>query len=164
MKYLSLLFLFGLLTILGCSGTSSASREASDTYSENIGTATALDIKEKTRKFFTKFNFEILRYTEDSDMISFESSWKLRSAMNDEVEKGFEEGRIRLFIQASPRRVRQTDAFSDLHVVKFTVENQVRYITTQKWVNAPITPMVRAYLKKLSDELTMEFRTGIRQF
>jgi hypothetical protein len=158
----NLLFCFALVFLTACAG--SGGTTSNSTYTADVGTATALDVKDKGRMFLDRQQYQVVRQEETSDLIYIETHWRFRSPFEDEVELGVEEARTRIFLRASARGMRQQGLFSDISVVKLTAENQVRYRGEAIWKDARITPELRSYLKKLSDDLSIVFRTGIRTF
>lgn len=162
MKSIPLLSCIALVFISACSGSGEATRNS--LYTADIGTATALDVKDKGRLFLDRQQYQVLRQEETNELIYIETHWRFRSPFDDEVEQGVEEARTRIFLRATPRGMRQQGLFSDISIVKLTAENQVRYRGETTWRDARITPQLRSYLRKLSDDLSIEFRTGIRKF
>jgi len=162
MKTNSFLSCFVLVFLTACAGSGGAT--SSSTYSADVGTATSLDVKDKGTSFLDRQQYQVVRQEETNELIYMETHWRFRSPFEDEVELGVEEARTRLFLRATPRGMRQQGLFSDISVVKLTAENQVRYLGETAWRDAHMTPKLRSYLRKLSDDLSIVFRTGIRKF
>lgn len=158
-------FFLGLsvLFVAGCAGTSGAGDLGlPGHYQADVGLATAFDLRDKTRRVLDKYQFEVLRFDQNADMIYYETQWKDRYPFQDEVDQGIEGTRTRIIIQGKPRtrRKNQSDVFS----VKFSAESQVRLKETSDWHYALISPMAKIYLKQLADDLETEYRSGLRRF
>jgi hypothetical protein len=151
-----------LIFLVACAGSKSTT--SNSTYDADVGTATSLDVKDKGTSFLDRQQYQVLRQEETTELIYMETHWRFRSPFEDEVELGVEEARTRIFLRATPRGMRQQGIFSDISSVKLTAENQVRYRGETTWRDAHITPKLRSYLRKLSDDLSIAFRTGIRKF
>jgi len=162
MKSIPSLSCFVLVFLAACSG--SGGTTSNSTYDADIGTATSLDVKEKGTLFLDRQQYQVLRQEETTELIYMETHWRFRSPLEDEIELGVEEARTRIFLRATPRGMRQQGLFSDISSVKLTAENQVRYRGETAWRDAHMTPKLRSYLRKLSDDLSIVFRTGIRKF
>jgi len=162
MKSIPSLSCFVLVFLAACSGSGGTTNNS--TYDTDIGTATSLDVKEKGTLFLDRQQYQVLRQEETTELIYMETHWRFRSPFEDEIELGVEEARTRIFLRATPRGMRQQGLFSDISSVKLTAENQVRYRGETTWKDAHITPKLRSYLRKLSDDLSIVFRTGIRKF
>lgn len=156
------LFCFVLVFLAACAASQGTT--SSNTYTADVGTATAMDVKDKGRLFLDRQQYQVLRQEETSDLIYMETHWRFRPPFEDEIELGVEEARTRIILRAQARGMRQQGLFSDISAVKFTAENQVRYRGETTWKDGQITPKLRLYLRKLSDDLSIVFRTGIRNF
>ncbi|MBI3005394.1 MAG: hypothetical protein HYY49_08250 [Ignavibacteriales bacterium] len=160
-RFVSPLLLFSIVLSFGCAGSDEASGRGTLIYSANLGTATLFDANAKSRTILERNQFRIQRVETSADMYYLETEWKNRGAFDDELEQGIEAGLTRIIIQATPRG---RAASSDLHTVRLQAENQVRYLHTFEWRVAPMSNMLIAYLKKLSEDFVVEFRTGYRKF
>jgi hypothetical protein len=155
---ISLMFVVG-----GCSAAGSSDRDVRpDLYTANLGTATQLDFREKTRRMLDRYQFQVIRFEQTTDATFFETEWKLRYPFEDELQQSVEEARTRLIITATPRT--RTPMGSDLHTVRFEAENQVRYRDARDWHYIQMSDMLKAYLKEFCDKLSTEFRAGIRRY
>lgn len=158
-----IVFMVSLILVGGCSGSGRSDREVRpDLYTANLGTATQLDFREKTRKMLDRYQFQVIRFEQTTDATFFETEWKLRYPFEDELQQSVEEARTRLIITATPRT--RTPMGSDLHTVRFEAENQVRYRDARDWHYIQMSDMLKAYLKEFCDKLATEFRAGIRRY
>ncbi len=155
------MMLFVSLHLCGCASSRSED-EVAARYTANLGTATLYDFSLKTRQILDRYQFQVVRYESTTDLTHFETGWKPRFPFSDEIERGIEEARTRIFIQASPRG--RSAGASDLSVVRMEAENQVRLRGSQEWHHAPMSKMLREYLREFSDDLATELRTGLRRF
>lgn len=151
-----------LVTGWGCS-SSRGNSSASNTYTANVGTATAYDFKDKTQRLFTRYQFQVYRFQETADLIFIETEWKLRYPFEDELAHGIEEAKTRIVAEARPRS-RMSSGGSELNRVSFYAENLVRFKQSHEWQPVALSDMLKSYLKEFADDLTTEFRTGIRKF
>ena len=148
----------------GCSGTYTVKKESNPiTFTAKVGTATAYDIEEKTRRLLDRYRYEIVRFEKTYDQIYFETQWRYRSPFEDEYEISVVDARTRIIINARPR-TRTYVTGTDLYVIHVRGENQVRLEGSDAWINLPMTDMVMVYLSKFAENLEMEFRTGIRKY
>jgi hypothetical protein len=150
-----------MMVLWGCAGTSGDGDDVR-MYNANLGAATLFDLNQKTRQMFDRYQFQLIRVETSTDMTYYETEWKPRRPFDDEAEQGIAEARTRIIIQATPRTRAVMGA--DMSTVKMIAENQVRFENSVEWQYGTITSMVRAYLKSFSDDLTMEFRTGMRRY
>jgi hypothetical protein len=147
----------------GCSGSAGSDKDVRpDLYTANLGTATQLDFREKTRKMLDRYQFQVIRYEQTTDATFFETEWKMRYPFEDELQQNVEEARTRLIITATPRT--RAPMGSDLHTVRLEAENQVRYRDGRDWHYLQMSEMLKAYLKEFCDKLSTEFRSGIRTY
>lgn len=152
-----------ILVVGGCSGFGSSEKDVRpDFYTANLGTATQLDFREKTRKMLDRYQFQVVRFEQTTDATFFETEWKLRYPFEDELQQNVEEARTRLIITAMPRT--RTPMGLDLHTVRLEAENQVRYRNGRDWHYLEMSEMLKAYLKEFCDKLSTEFRAGIRRY
>lgn len=158
---LTMLSLFVLLTLVACSGSGEASSRRGLTYSANLGAATLYDINTKTRAVLDRYQFRIERIESSTDMLYIETEWKNRYPFDDEIEQGIDAALTRIIIQATPRT---RSVGGDLNTVRLQAENQVRYRHGVEWHIVPMSPMLISYLKKLTEDTTIELRTGIRKY
>lgn len=148
-----------LCIILGCS-SARKSGENPTNYNRNLGTAYPTDVKEKTARIFNKYNYVIIRHEESFEQIYFETDWRYRGPFDDEIDLGIVDARTRLIVNATPR----TRSGTDLYTVRMTAETQVRFEDTNEYITVPMTDMLMAYLKTISDDLRLELMQGIRRY
>ena len=151
-----------LVLFFGCSGTYQKKTNPTE-FNANVGTATAYDIKEKTRRLLMRYQYEIVREEHTYDQEYFESEWKNRRPFEDEIDLGIVAGRSRLTINAIPR-TRTAITGSDLYVVRVYGENMVRFQGSDEWIRPTMTDMARKYFAKFAEDLRLELSTGIRKF
>ena len=160
---ITIIVVAGLTTLLGCASSSNTEAGANvKAYTTNLGTATLYDINQKTSLILDRYQFQIIRFESSTDMTYYETEWKSRYPFEDEIDQGVQQARTRIIIQATPRARGALGA--DLSTVRLQVENQVRYRDGVEWHYAAVAGMLKSYIKELIDNLTTEFRTGIRKF
>lgn len=158
-------FILGILLtgfLYGCAGSASTEDSSAKSFTANLGTATVLDINQKARLLLERYQFQIVRYESTVDALYFETEWKPRYPFDDEIGQGIEETRTRIIIQATPRT--RSALGSDLNTVRMEAENQVRLKNGVDWRYAEMSKMLRAYLRKFADDLSTEFRVGLRRY
>ena len=148
-----------LLVVVGCA----ASGAAVSTYREQLGNATPGDLAKETRLIFEQFHFEMEREDSSVTYQVYETRWNGRTPFQDELDSGVVEARTRLMVTGRARGGGSTGT-ANVRVVEFTAENLVMFSVSGEWVVGRITPMVRDYIDKISNELKMRFTTGLRVF
>lgn len=160
--YFSALLL--LLVFWSCSSTYTVTRDLNPTvFTTRIGTATSYDFKETVSRLLNRYQYDVVRFEQTNDQIYIETYWRYRFPFEDEINLGVADAETRFIINARPRK-RSYLSSSDLWVVQFQGENQVRLGNSDAWVNAPMTNMAMSYFNKFADDLKIEFYTGLRKF
>ena len=140
--------IIAFIMLFGCSSTHKKKMNPTE-FTANIGTATAYDIKTKTRRLLMRYQYEIVREEFSYDQLYFESEWRNRAPFDDEIDMGIVEGRMRITINAVPR-TRSSITGNDLNVVRVYGENMVRFQGSDEWVRLAMTNMVRKYFAKFA--------------
>lgn len=165
-KLLSFTLLLGVFMAAGCAGSSSGNKAnipSPNNYTTEVGVATDFDFKEKTRRILDKYQYEIVRFEESSDMIYFETRWKDRYPFEDEDQLGISQARSRFILEARPRT---RGIRGSVKVFRITViaENEALYLGSEEWQHVPMTSSYKKYVKRFAEDLRSEFRSGIRRF
>jgi len=152
------------LILGGCAGTYQSKKKSDlTTFNTKVGVATAIDIKEKTRRLLDRYHYQVVRFEETYDEIYIETQWSYRTPFEDEYNQGIVNTRTRFIIVTNPR-TRSYAGGVDLHLVNVRGENQVRYVDSDNWVNSPISDMLMTYFNKFAEDLKTELSMGIRKF
>jgi len=116
----------------------------------NLGKATEYDVNQTIPRTLRKYQFQILDQYDTGGYFTIETDWKQRYPMQDELEKGITEGKMRLFI-----RMRKTS--DNLSYVQLEVENMIKTIEDKNWFTAVPEDDVRMEVERMVEELTSEF-------
>jgi len=166
-SFLSVELCFLIPILIGCAGSGSSSRsggDSSSSYIANVGTATSYDVRDKTQRLIYKHHYVVFRAEESQDMIYFETEWKDRAPFQDEEEGGILEARTRFILEARPRIRAEVAGSSDLNNVRLIFENLVLRESSPEWIYLPMTAMCKSYVRRIADDLIIDFRTGFRKF
>ena len=151
-----------LILLMGCASSGNGGGGVKN-YLKNVGTATPLDVNQKTNRILQKYQYRVVRSQEDEYQMYFETDWRYRTPFEDELETGVVDARTRLTVTGKPRS-RTGVAGADLYVVRVMAENEARYEGSQQWMRVPMSNMLVEYLDKISDDLKLELLQGIRQY
>ncbi len=157
MKKIATLIILLLITIIyGCA--SMRGTGAATTYTQSIGNATEFDVKQKTHRVLVeRYSFDIVRFTESSDLIYFETDWRERLPLDDEIALGVEATRSRIIIEARPRT-------RTYFTVRFNAETMGRFTGSDTWEYIKVTNDLRAYMRDIARDLERELDSGIRLY
>jgi len=131
------------------------------TYKKPLGTAALTDVETKVPKIFSRLQYEIERQDASPALLTILTRWNGRYPLQDEQAQGVVETRTRLILTARARA--RSGGTADVRIVELTAENQVLTGDATEW-RPLMTPMFRAYLDQLVDELKTELLTGIRVY
>ena len=152
----------GAAALLVACATSGSGGSAT-TLREQLGSATPGDLSRKTRLVFERFQFEIERQDSSTTYQVYESRWKGRYPLQDEVDSGVTEAMTRLIVRARARGGGGIGS-TDVRVVEFVAENMVRVGEEPDWRRDLFTPLFREYVGGIAEALRTEFLQGIRVF
>lgn len=176
-----LCIIFLVLIFINCSSLG----RKSFAYKSPLGLVTTLDFNEKTDRVFTKYQYVVVRNEKSGSEIYVETQWKDHLPFDDEQQERIVASRTRIILRARPRLrssrrdVAVTDAADETDVpripggaqsnvginkVEFIAEYMVQYEDNPEWQEIPMSKTVKDNLKRIADELKMEFVTGIRKF
>lgn len=145
-------------------GAACAARGGPTTYRVTAGSGTPHDIVRYASRILSRYQFEIERADTSAMQLIIETRWRSRYPLQDEIDAGVEQARTRLTLEARSRRRGVGGPGSDIRQVTITVENMVRLADTVEWVRGFMTPMFRAYIDQLADELETDLHSGVRVF
>ncbi|MBM4168703.1 MAG: hypothetical protein FJ215_06050 [Ignavibacteria bacterium] len=149
------------ILVLGVSGCAGGGGRAGTIYSENLGTGTLYDINTKSQAILNRYQYRIERVESTTDLLYIETEWKNRYPFDDEIEQGVNAALTRIVIRATPRG---RGVGSDNNSIRFEGENKVRYQGGEEWHIVPMSPMLIAHFKDITDDLITDLRTGFRKF
>jgi hypothetical protein len=129
----------------------------------DVGVGTAPDIDRKAREVLGRYRFQIVRVQPPPD-IYYETEWLRRDPFDDERSAGAEAAQSRVIVRARQRGLGiSTSSIANTFAIDVTVENMVRAEGGADFRPAPVTAAFRAFAKKLTDELELELRSGLRR-
>ncbi len=151
-----------LLSLPGCA--SSHARESPPAeVTADVGVGTAADIDRKAREVLARYRFQVVRVQPPPD-VYYETEWLRRDPFDDERSAGAEAAQSRVIVRARQRGLGiSSTSIANTFAIDVTVENMVRAAGGADFRPAPLTPAFRAFAKKLTDELELELRSGLRR-
>ncbi|MDR9419297.1 hypothetical protein [Gracilimonas sp.] len=113
-------------------------------------------MKIETPRIFSRFGYEVQRQEESLSDVYFESRWRKRPPLEDEVQLGIRQVNTRLIVRATPRAT----AGSSGHIYKVTLiaENQYQDSETGEWKFSPLTEQAIAKIEEIADAFKTEFQ------
>ncbi|RKY88150.1 hypothetical protein DRQ09_03335 [candidate division KSB1 bacterium] len=177
---ISIIFLI-LPLFINCSG--SFGGKTSGRFRTNLGLVTSYDFNEKTFRILNKYQYDVVRTEQTPEEQYVETQWKDHLPYADEQELGVVASRTRIILRARPRTRSETreqtvksqnmeelpvvgggKVLAGLNRVEFVAEYMVQLQDNLEWQQIPMTKAVKKYLRRVADELKMEYVTGIRKF
>lgn len=149
-----------VLALAGCALAGSAHRQL--TYRKALPNATANDLVEKTRLVLDRNGF-LLERAEQSTYVFVETRWLGRYPFQDEIDAGVVEAMTRISVRGRPRG-RMSPGTVNLQISELTAENMVRLEGSLEWERGFFTPMFKAYIDEIVDDLSTELQRGVRVF
>lgn len=144
----------------GATDNDASSSAAVESFSKDVGLATAFDLERQTRRILERYQYEIIRFDEGAYTF-VDTAWKPRPVLPDEQAMGIVAARTRILIRTRLRS-RVTDETLAVHRVTFSAENMVR-IGDADWQYGVMTEDFKDYLDRIATQFESEFRTGIRR-
>jgi hypothetical protein len=155
MARLSTLFRIGVLATL----SACASGHANANVQRSVGMGSAPDILERSQRVLNIFQYEIDREESSALLITVQTRWRRRSPFDDEKSAGFNQAENRVTVTGRART--DSDVGGSVYAVSMLVENRVRLSDSEQWIEAPPTPMYRAYADSLTKHLQRELTLGV---
>jgi len=116
----------------------------------NLGKATEYDVNQTIPRTLRKFQFQILDQYNTGGYFTIQTDWKQRYPMQDELDKGIIEGKMRLFI-----RLRKIS--DNLSYCQLEVENMIMTSEDRNWFNSVPEGELKDEVDRMVEELTREF-------
>ena len=163
----SLLVALGAVAVAGCTSSSAGGAGGAGgadplSYKQALGTAALGDIIRQVPRVLLRNQFEIERSDSSSAYLVIRSRWNDRYPLEDERDGGVTEARTRVVLTARARA--RSGGTADVRVVELQAENMVLMGDSTQWRNDFMTPMFRAYIDRIANELKTELLTGIRVY
>lgn len=147
-----------VVVLSGCGAAMQGGAAGEDAvFRMDLGRATPNDIARDTRKIFTRFHYEIERSNETAHATFFESRWRRRYPLEDEIAMDIAEVQTRVTIRASAMQ-----SGTGLARVEFIGETLVRMAEESDYRRNVITEQARQQFERMTRALKTEFDTGIR--
>jgi hypothetical protein len=161
LRYIPLFLVSALLTaslLTGCAG--SGATVSNSNYRTNLGSVTYNNIVNLTeRALVTRFGYRYQREEVSSpENIYLETEWKDVRPTDDETALGVQFVRSRFVVTARVRNRTTGDLSANI-----LSNTEYRMQNTPDWVDAPMTPQRREYVKDVVDYLQRELRSGWRE-
>jgi hypothetical protein len=116
----------------------------------NLGKATEYDINQTIPRTLRKYQYQILDQYDTGGYYTIQTDWKHRYPLEDELDKGIIEGKMRLFI-----RMRKIS--DNLSYVQLEVENMIKTSEDRYWFNSIPEGKLKEKVERMVEELTREF-------
>jgi hypothetical protein len=141
-------------------GSGPGPQASGDSFSKDVGLATAADLERQTNRILERYQYSIERF--DIGAYSFiDTRWKDRPVTEDERASGFVAARTRIMIRTRLRS-RATDPVLAVHRVTFNAENLVRRAAGGDWERV-VTEGFLDHVSRIALQFETEFRAGIRR-
>ncbi len=152
--------------LLSCAGGSGGGPSNQFRYSASVGQGTgavSLDgFRDITYRVLEgRFQYNILRFRELGNRITFETDWQNRAAFSDELALGAEEAKTKIFCDAKFIRLSASGATKVTHL-RFTAENML--LIAGAWELKPCTKECSEYLKGAFEKIETEIISKMRSF
>ncbi len=135
-------------------------RASGDGFSQDVGLATAADLRRLTNRILERYQYEIERFDEGAYTF-IDTRWRDRPVTEDERASGFVAARTRILIRTRLRS-RATSQILAVHRVTLTAENLVRRSVDGDWERIA-TEGFRDHMSRIALQFETEFRAGIRR-
>jgi hypothetical protein len=149
-----------LLLALGCAGLRSGSQGKLASFQRNVGTASVPDAMERVPRVLRLFAYEIMR-EETTPSIMIETHWKSRVPFTDEHNLGITTAENRVMVTGRVRGNTELRAYYNLNL---SIDNRVKLMGGEGWVETSATPMYRAYADSLTKHMQRELMIGVRKY
>lgn len=151
-------FLFLILSLVGCGGTSSLSQDS--VYREQIGTTTRRNVDQEVRRVLTsRYGYRMDREVSTQEDIRYITMWAEHTPFDDEQANGITAVRTRVFVTARPK-----NRTANTYTARFRGEYEVRNQAGGPWVDADMTEMRREYFSDISNYLEGQIASGVRTY
>ncbi len=143
--------------LTGCGGSGAA--VSNSNYRANLGSVTYNNIVNLTEKaLVTRYGYRYQREEVASpENIYMETEWKDVRPTDDEIALGVQFVRSRFIVTARVRNRTTGDLSANI-----LSNTEYRMQNSPDWIDAPMTPQRREYVKEVVDYLQRELRSGWR--
>ena len=124
-------------------------------FNESAGRMTERDLMVKLPMVLARHGYFIERGESFQQGFSFETSWRMRSAYPEELERGARAARTRLRFRAL-----QSGA---MYSVRIQVESMME-VSRGQWVRSPGGDAFQSYARELTREIRAELASGMRTY
>jgi hypothetical protein len=122
----------------------------------DIGRATIRDIELHVPRILASHGYTVSRQRQTGIRIQYETSWLHRVPFEDETEKGVEEVRTRLTVEARK-------GAADFYDVQIRAENTVRGVSLDGAWTPLATNTFQEHLRALADDIVLHINSGVRR-
>ena len=150
--------------IVICAATvacSSRGVEANRTrFSQDVGTATAIDAYERTMRVIRLHQFQIEREIQPPNLY-IETRWRERAPFEDERGLGISQAQVRVIVRGTSR---SATSKGELFSVNVAIENRVQLPFSTDWTEETASGQYRKYAQRIVDDLKRELEVGVRRY
>jgi hypothetical protein len=156
MKRTWLVLLSVLVLASGCASTGGSAQ-----FRRDVGSATGPDALERGAMVLREYHYEVVRQEQTPDLV-METHWLPRAVFDDERALGIGDAESRVLITG---RQRIDTLLGSLYTLTMVVENRVRPVDNDQWVETINTRSFSQYAERMAKRLEEELRTiGVRRF
>jgi len=148
MKPARLFLLLSLLCMVSCAFNFTG---MNNQISYNLGKLTEFDFDQTMPQILRKYQYEIYQVYETAAYRTIETEWKFRYPLKDEEDSGVIEGKIRLVF-------RFRELSDQTFYGRLEIENMVRTSDDPEWFISPASPLLKAELERLMEDLKDRFQ------
>lgn len=152
------IIVFVALTLVGCAGTSSVSRQG--VFQEELGTTTRNDVEREAREVLvSRYGFRMDRTVSTQEDIRYVTMWAEDTPFSDEQAQGITNVRTRILLTARPK-----NRTSRTYRARYRAEYEVQRQGNGSWERAEVTEMREDYLAEIAEYLETQLTSGVRSY